>query len=134
LYQKHYSKDLGHPQATDNIINESGLEKIEKNELYGDVVYLEKRGYINGQYILGYAYPPWISITSEGIDFVERVIDESIETIDDSSFGENVKSEIKEISNETNPSIMVRRVVEYAQSHNDPWVNIVNIAKEKFYN
>jgi hypothetical protein len=67
LYQKYYSEQLGHPQITENIIMEAGLNQINKNVLYGDIIYLENKGLIHGEFMLGHAYPPWIRITSSVI-------------------------------------------------------------------
>jgi hypothetical protein len=110
------------------------MEMIDKHEVYGDVVYLENKGLIKGTFVLGSAHPPWIIITSYGIDFVENVINQSIETLDSSNLTDSVKKEIREISNELSPSVKIKRVVEYAQLQREPWVNIVKIAKDRFYN
>ena len=74
LYQKHYSEQLGHPQDTEKIIQEAGLNNINKNDVNGDVVYLEDKRLITATKLLGHDYPPSISITSYGIDFVENVV------------------------------------------------------------
>jgi hypothetical protein len=62
--KKLYSDQLGHYQRTNKVIEELGLSKVDKNDIYGDVVYLENKGLIKGQSTLGYAYPPWMIITS----------------------------------------------------------------------
>lgn len=50
LYQKHFSKDLGKPQVVETIIKELGLddEGIDRSVIYGNVVYLNKSGLIEG--------------------------------------------------------------------------------------
>jgi hypothetical protein len=51
LYNKHYSGELGHPQVVENIIAETELKNIEKNIVYGDIVYLEQSSFIRGESI-----------------------------------------------------------------------------------
>jgi hypothetical protein len=99
LYQKHYSDQLGHPQHTDKVIEESGLSSINKPDVYGDVVYLKDKGLIKGQSALGYAYPPWITITSYGIDTVENGVNNFINNVDSiESIEPQVKKDIKRVS------------------------------------
>jgi hypothetical protein len=49
LYLKYYSDQLGHLQPTQHIIEESGLQKINKNEVNGNLMYLSERGYLKGE-------------------------------------------------------------------------------------
>jgi hypothetical protein len=53
LYNKHYSGELGHPQVVENIIAETELKNIEKNIVYGDIVYLEQSSFIRGRVYAG---------------------------------------------------------------------------------
>lgn len=46
LYNKHYSGELGHSQVVENIIAETELKNIEKNIVYGDIVYLEQSNFM----------------------------------------------------------------------------------------
>lgn len=49
LYQKHYSnRQLGQLQNTDKIIQEAGLEYIDKNDVGVDIVYLESNYLLKG--------------------------------------------------------------------------------------
>jgi hypothetical protein len=47
LYFKHYTGHLVQPQATDRIIEEAGLQFVERNLVYGDVVYLKQSNLIS---------------------------------------------------------------------------------------
>ncbi len=57
LYIKHYSEQLGNPQVTNKVIEEAGLEYVEKNMVYGDIVYLKESNLITGMNVLGQPYP-----------------------------------------------------------------------------
>ena len=54
LYQKHYSDQLKHPQMTDMIIQDSDLGNLDRNLVYGDIVYLVDSGLATGEYVLGH--------------------------------------------------------------------------------
>jgi hypothetical protein len=79
LYLKHYSDQLGQPQVTNKVIEEAGLEYVEKNMVYGDIVYLKESNLITGTNVLGQAYPYTLIITSRGIDRVEKMIKDFIQ-------------------------------------------------------
>jgi hypothetical protein len=115
LYNKHYSDQLGHQQQTDKVIEESGLSNIDKNEVYGDVVYLENKGLVKGQSALGYAYPLWMIITSYGIDTVENAVNNFIKNLDLlEAVDPEIKKEIKIISKtEQSTSSKIRIVFNY---------------------
>lgn len=133
LYQKHYSPQLGHPQGTDMIIQEAGLGNVERDDVVGDVVYLEDRGLIRAvSRPIGHPYPPYIIITSYGIDFVEAVINQSIETIESTAVSTQIKSDFREISRNNSPSSRVKKIMEYAKLNTDLWINITKIAGQFF--
>jgi hypothetical protein len=69
---------LAQPQVTDKIIEEAGLQFVEKNLVYGDIVYLKQSNLIKGLDVLGQAYPYAITITNLGIDVVDRMISDFI--------------------------------------------------------
>ncbi len=120
LYQKHYSEQLGHPQNTEKIVQEAGLNNINKNDVDGDVVYLEDKCLIKAAMKpIGHVYPPFISITSYGIDFVENVVNQSIISFDSSGLDIQTKREVKEILNDDSPSTKIKNLVEYAKLHTD---------------
>lgn len=115
LYQKHYSDQLGHAQQTDKVIEESGLSSINKPDVYGDVVYLKDKGLIKGQSALGYAYPPWITITSYGIDTVENGVNNFVKNVDlIESIKPQVKNDIKRVSQlEESTSTKIKTMFDY---------------------
>lgn len=134
LYQKHYSPELGHPQSIEQIISDAGLSSISLNEIYGDVVYLEDKGFIKGQSALGYAYPLWISITSQGIDFVENIVNDVFEDIRKKHRTNVVYKFIKELQNEGEHSNRVKKVVEHVQMNSNSWNKMMQLVKIRFYN
>ena len=119
LYNKHYGGQPGHPQQTDKVIEDAGLSNIDKNEAYAEVVYLKDRGLINGQSIVGYAYPPYvtITITSYGIDIVQRGVDNFIENINMENVEDTVKNEINNISEKEDRISRVRKVFAFLENH-----------------
>jgi hypothetical protein len=127
LYQKHYGGELKQLQTTDEIIQEAGLGNIDKNVAAGDIVYLEDKNLINGTTPLGHAYPPWISITSSGIDFVEVVINTFVKDVEITQVTEKVKSDVRELAQEGNRSKKIKSIVDYAQTVTALWLNIINI-------
>jgi hypothetical protein len=78
LYFKYYTDQLTQPQVTDKVIEEAGLQFVEKNLVYGDIVYLKQSNLVKGLDVLGQAYPYAISITNLGIDVVDRMISDFI--------------------------------------------------------
>jgi len=118
LYQKHYSEELGRQQQTNKVIEESNLSSIDKAKISGDVVYLKAKGLIEGQTFLGYAYLPWITITSYGIDTLENSVGNFIQNVDTANVEQPVKDEIKYISKKDYSfSEKIREVVDYLQKH-----------------
>jgi hypothetical protein len=43
--------------------------------VYGDIVYLEERGFVRGQHTLGMSYPFSLIITAQGIDETKKLIE-----------------------------------------------------------
>jgi hypothetical protein len=103
LYQKHYGGQLNQLQTTDKVIEEAGLGDVDKNVVTGDIVYLKDKHLVNGTKTpLGYAYPPWMTITSSGIDFVDNVINTFLRDAEKMHTSDEVKSHIKKLAEEGN--------------------------------
>ena len=117
LYNKHYSGELGQPQVVENIILQTDLKNIEKNIVYGDIVYLEQSTFIRGEYILGCAHPPWVTITSYGIDTVDNITNQIISNVSLERNYENVRNDIKTISKEPNTKKKIIGIWEYAKAN-----------------
>ncbi|HXW12786.1 MAG TPA: hypothetical protein VD694_08505 [Nitrososphaeraceae archaeon] len=49
-------------QSTENTIKEAGLEVIDKDDVYGDLVYLELKKLIGSVHPIGITYPLMIMI------------------------------------------------------------------------
>jgi hypothetical protein len=104
LYEKYYSEQLGRPQMTTNVIQEAGLDSIDKNLVYGDIVYLKNGGLIDGKHAIGMAYPFAISITNSGIDKAEQYISNFIDYLEKNY---NDEPDTKQISTLRNRSIAI---------------------------
>jgi hypothetical protein len=137
LYEKHYGGERLRPQRVDLVISESDLKNINKDFIYGEIVYLHNGGFIDdaGGWPLGYDYPPWIRITNLGIDFVTNVLDSAINatTMEGAELGDSIKEEINNISKESDPPTKLSRFWNYAKSQPMFFSNIVEkILKEAF--
>src|SRR5919106_551072 len=75
LYRKHYSKELRQQQITAKVIEEANLSYFEPDLVYGDIVYLEERGFVRVQHTLGMSYPFSLIITAQGIDETKKLIE-----------------------------------------------------------
>jgi hypothetical protein len=135
LYQKHYSPQLQHPQNTDKVIEEDGLANTDKYEVMGDIVYLEEKHLIKGNSFLGDKYPPWVKITSYGIDFVERVFERFVQNLEKENIDNESKSKVRQLLNENNSmSSKIQTVVDLAQKYTGLWLNIIQIVGSLFGN
>ena len=84
LYYKHYSNQLGHPQVTDNVIREAGLEYVDKNFVYGDIVYLVESSLVKAKMeMLGKPYPGALIISAKGINVAEHMVEDFIKFLDE---------------------------------------------------
>jgi hypothetical protein len=109
---------------TDTIIQDSGLGNLDRNLVYGDIVYLVESGLATGDYILGRAAPFTIQITTHGIDTVESIIDNLMENVNTADISSEAKKDIKQISAESSPNIRIRKVWEYVKTHPDFVLNV----------
>src|SRR5574339_815437 len=137
LYKKHYGGERLRPQRVDLIISETDLKTINKDFVYGEIIYLNNGGYVDdaGGWPLGYDYPPWIRITNYGIDFVTNFLDSVIDTAtaEHTIIDNSIKEEIRIISKESDPPTRLSRFWNYAKSQPVFFSNIVEkILKEAF--
>jgi len=102
---------------------------IDKNQVAGDIVYLEDKNLINGMQLVGHVYSPWIKITSYGIDSVENVVDTFVENVEESGTNDEVKSRIKELSKETDNSKRIKSIIEFAKTNTGLLADLLSIAK-----
>jgi hypothetical protein len=98
LYLKHYGEGLGQPYVTNKVIEEAGLEFVEKNMVYGDIVYLKESNQIKGTDALGQPYPYTIIITTKGIDRVDNMLTEFPRFLKDNHNQELNKTEYNRLS------------------------------------
>jgi hypothetical protein len=135
LYLKRYGGQLGHPQATMKIIQESGLEHFDQNLVHGDIVYLKNGDYVKGMDILGQAYPYTLNITNKAIDLVNDVINSFLDFLEqlgnkesktdrqqiESTAGHTAKLyEIQRIIN-NNPDRFRKFLKEYSSHYGELW-------------
>jgi hypothetical protein len=109
---------------TDSLIDDSGLGEIDKNLVYGDIMYLADSGLVKGQYMLGRASPFAIQITNHGIDVVESIIDDFVQDLETAKIGNDVKTDMRQISTENSPNIRIKKVWEYVKEHPDFILNV----------
>jgi hypothetical protein len=85
LYQKHYGNEAGIPQNLDQLIQDEDLVVVEQNLLTGEIAYLLDRGFISGDKIIGRHLPITVMITSQGIDYVDRIIKKFVKKLYETS-------------------------------------------------
>ncbi|MDF0682453.1 MAG: hypothetical protein P0116_15965 [Candidatus Nitrosocosmicus sp.] len=124
LYNKHYSNMLGHIHPTESVIEESELNDIDKNVIYGDIVYLEDSELIIGQGPIGSNHSLAIKITHKGIDYVDKAINEFIET---------KLSEFEKLIKEQDPKIKIGKAWEIIKANQGLISTFVNFLS-KFAN
>ena len=115
------------------MFNELAFGDVDKETYYGDVLYLHNRNLIHGEMILGLSYPPWIRINENDIDFVENVLDSSMEKLD-TIVDVKTREDMKEIVEEPNPSAKLKKLLEFVKLHTDLWLNIAKIMKDFYPN
>jgi hypothetical protein len=124
-----------HPQNTDKVIEETGLANTDKYEVTGDILYLEEKHLIKGNSFVGDTYPPWVKITSYGIDFVERVFERFAQNLEKENIDNESKSKVRQLLNENNSvSSKIQMVVDLAQKYTGLWLNIMQIVGSLFGN
>lgn len=114
LYNKHYGEELGHYHSVEDIRNNPQLKDIDKHLVYGDVVYLQDKGLVDGVVSIGDTYPTPIKITAFGIDIVDEITNKLIQEMKDSN--EN-QQEINPIINESNQKTKTEKVLEYVKAN-----------------
>jgi hypothetical protein len=135
LYQKHYSPELLQPQNTENIIQESGLGDVDKNQVAGDIVYLEEKHLIEGTPLIGHKYSPNVRITVYGIDFVQKVFDRVNRDLESENIDNESKTKIRELlqEGESTPT-KIQKFVDFAQKSTALWLNTMQIVGFLFGN
>jgi len=109
---------LGYYHNTDKIIEESKLNHdIDRNVIYGDVVYLGDSQLIKGQSILGLNHPHNIKITNYGIDYVDNVIN---------TFMEQEQKEFEALKNENDPKTKAKKVLEVISKNQGLFTTFIN--------
>ncbi len=114
LYNKHYGKELGHHHNVEDIITKTRLKNIDRDLIYGDIVYLKDKGLVDGVISIGDTYPTHIMITAYGIDVVDNISNEIVQNLKNSI--EN-QQEINPIINESNQKTKTEKVWEYVKAN-----------------
>jgi len=125
LYEKYY--EYGErPLLTDNIVIELNVD-IDSIMVYNDVTYLCSKNLIWGREILGdEQYPSHIRINDNGIDFVERVMSETLDKTQD----EALKQKLKLILNDANPPSRIRRFLDLTNSYTSLAGLVMNVVRK----
>ena len=125
LYEKFYEYGEG-LLLTDNVIIElnAGMDSIRVNK---DITYLCYKNLILGCEILGdEQQPSHIRISEIGIDFVERVMSNTLDKTQD----EALKQKLKLILNDPSPSSRIRRFLDLTNSYSSHAGLIMNVVKK----
>lgn len=124
LYLKYYSDQLGHLQPTEHVIEESGLQRVPKNEVNGNLLYLSERQYLKGEYYLGSVEPAALMITTNGIDYIEEVMNNIISAVEKGQLKPKLSPTLTEILELSSPIVKTKKLIEYLQF--DPvWNNVL---------
>src|SRR6266540_5301117 len=111
LYEKYYQYEK-RPLSAQNILIELKPEKDEST-IFSEMNYLHHNGLAWGQEILDEKYLSQIRITQNGLDLVERVINQSLDETQD----EALKEKLRHILNDPNPTLKIRRFLDLTKSY-----------------
>jgi len=114
LYQKYYGGEPANYQPIDSVIAESDLEGVNLNVAHADVIYLRNSNLVEGIGALGQAHPVAIRITNYGIDTVESITEQALQSLSVTD-----DPEVKRISMEKNPPNRMRKFIDYIKQHPD---------------
>ncbi len=125
LYEKYY--EYGErPLLTDNIVIELNLD-IDSIMVYNDITYLCSKNLIWGREILADEhYSSHITINKNGIDFVERVMSQTLDKTQD----EALKQKLRLILNDANPASRIRRFLDLTKSYSSLTGLIVSVVRK----
>lgn len=105
-----------------NFVKSLGLTELDEIAVRGDINYLYDIGLIEGFKQLGLSYPYRIKITANGIDVVERAIDQSLTAIGQSNLNEQPK--VEEIINEMDQRTKLQKFRDFV-GENAGWIELV---------
>jgi len=127
LYEK-YWKDLGESYVnTNDLINDLKIT-VERNEIYRNILYLHKKNLISGTKVTGSEPLPGIKINENGIEFVEKVIQDSSKF----SYDNTLTKELQKITNESNES-KIKGFLELTRAYTPLMVNVLSIVRTFLY-
>jgi hypothetical protein len=72
LYKKYYEFGFAKPIDTKQVVRDAGIPSENSDLAYRNVSHLAESSLVKGEKPMGEKYPIWISITSNGIETVER--------------------------------------------------------------
>lgn len=126
LYELNFGGQLGSYIGVDeNFINSLELEDVSKDLIFGELVYLQKNGFIKGLSTSGVTYPKNIMIDTYGINVVESILNDSIKSIKESEVETGIKTELKEIENESDRTTKSQKFKSFIQRHETSIAKIV---------
>jgi hypothetical protein len=124
LFQKYYAGERYKMQNTEDIIKEAELEKIDREDVYGDVAYLDKKGLFKSINLVGMTYPKMITINTQGIDIIDSIIEQTIRELR-KEHTDDTRRNLEEILNESNPNDRIRKLFNYLKDRPDLFANTV---------
>ena len=110
-------------QDTESIINESGLESVDKDDVYGDIVYIENKKLVKSMHPIGMSYPATLMINVNGIDAVDAIMEQSLEALRKEN-DKDTKRNVEDILSEVNPSSKTRKFFKYFKERPELFVSI----------
>jgi len=117
LYNKFFSGEYYEGQKVEKIIEEAELQNLDNRyDVYGDIVYLKDSDLIHdlGMWPSGHAFPPFISITENGIRYVEDNFNNFIQHINESDIDTKTKNELtSELSKQNSTVSKIKMLSEY---------------------
>ena len=127
LYQIYYGGERYDVQQTEHVINKAGLEPVDKNDVYGDLVYLQKKKLVDTMQPIGMTFPMTMIINEKGIDAVEEIMEQSIATLKQADDNETKKN-LDTILEEASSSGRAAKLFEYMKKRPDLFVSVIEKA------
>lgn len=133
LYDDYFSDRINEPKLVNpNLVNELANLQVNKNLIFGDVIYLKEKYFISGYSMFGFHYPVRVKIETAGIQFVESVINNSLLQIADTTTSAEEKKELEQIAKELDKKTKFERFIKLIQENTTLIELVVNVTKTIF--
>ena len=125
LYGLHFGGHLGKSMDTTMMAKELMQFGGTIDELYGDITYLERKGFIFGNYANGTSYPFDVKIQNPGIDLVDSIVEKSLEDLQQKELSPKIKSQIEEIQKQSDKKTKLEKFKDFMTDHQEETKSIV---------